>query len=375
MKNFKGLVIAALGISLLAGCKSTSGPTFDARQPADTNAPAVKVTEMTTVPSTLDARWLEMPTNSFTLGPGDKLEIQIPGDITTKSTTIVGPDGKIYYYLLPGIDVWGLTLSEAKAKLEGQLKEFFREQPQVSLTLRSVESKRFWMMGRVNGPGIYSLAMPVTLLEALSRAGGPSVPSPLASLASLGGAGAGAGTGSSRQESADLKRSFVIRDGKMLPVNFHKLLREGDMSQNIYLQPDDFVFLPAAASQDIHVLGAVAQPRAVTFTDEVTLVSAISGAGGSIKNAYLSHVAIVRGSLTEPKIAIVNFWDIVKGKAPDVRLEAQDIVYVPYTPYRHLTRYLDLIVNTFVRTVGANEGARAVSDDANQVDVNVPITF
>ncbi|HEY1171309.1 MAG TPA: polysaccharide biosynthesis/export family protein [Verrucomicrobiae bacterium] len=373
MKNFKGLVIAALGISLFTGCKSNPGPAFDARQPVDTNAPVVKVTEMTSVPSTLDGRWLEMPTNSFTLGPGDKLEIQIPGDITTKSTTIVGPDGKIYYYLLPGVDVWGLTLSEAKTKLEGQLKEFFREQPQVSLTLRGVESKRFWMMGRVNGPGIYSLAMPVTLLEALTRAGGPSVPSPLASLASLGGAGTG--TSSSRQESADLKRSFVIRDGKMLPVNFQKLLREGDMSQNIYLQADDFVFLPAAASQDIHVLGAVAQPRAVTFTDEVTLISAISSSGGSIKNAYLSHVAIVRGSLTEPKIAIVNYWDIVKGKAPDVRLEAQDIVYVPYTPYRHLTRYLDLIVNTFVRTVGANEGARAVSDGETQVDVNVPINF
>jgi protein involved in polysaccharide export with SLBB domain len=255
--------------------------------------------------------------------------------------------------------------------LEVQLKEYFREPPQVSLTLRGVESKRFWMMGRVNGPGIYSLATPVTLLEALSRAGGPVVPSPLAALTSAGGAG----TASSRPESADLKRSFVVRDGKMLPVNFQKLLREGDLSQNIYLQPDDFVFLPATAAHDIHVLGAVRQPRAVSYTEEVTLVSAIAGAGGSIKNAYLSHVAIVRGSLTEPKIAIVNYWDIMKGKTPDVVLEPQDIVYVPYTPYRTLTRYLDLIVNTFVRTVGANEGARAVSNGATQVDVNVPITF
>ncbi len=371
--NHKVLITVALGALLLAGCKSTTGPQFEARPSSDTNAPPTRDLDLVTITNTLEPRWLVTPTNVFTLGPGDKLDIQIPGDLTTKSTALVGPDGKIYYYLLPGLDVWGLTLPEAKERLEAQLKEYFREQPQVSLTLRAVESKRFWMMGRVNGAGIYSLATPVTLLEALSRAGGPSVPSPLASLAA--GVGGGAGTGSSRQESADLKRSFVIRDGKMLPVNFHRLLKEGDMSQNIYLQPDDFVFLPGAMSRDIHVLGAVTQPRAVSFGEEVTLISAISSAGGTIKNAYLSHVAIVRGSLTEPKIAIVNYWDIVKGKAPDVVLESQDIVYVPYTPYRHLTRYLELIVNTFVRTVGANEGARAVSNGETQVDVNVPINF
>jgi protein involved in polysaccharide export with SLBB domain len=354
----------------LIGCKSP-GPQFDARATAEPDAAATKEIELVSITNSLDSRWLLTPTNTFTLGPGDRLDIQIPGDLTSKSTTVVGPDGKIYYYLLPGTDVWGLTLSEAKERLESQLKEYFREPPQISLTLRGVESKRFWMMGRITGPGIYSLATPVTLLEALSRAGGPVIPSPLASLSG----GAGPGTGSSRQEAADLKRSFVIRDGKMLPVNFHKLLREGDLTQNIYLQPDDFVFLPASTSHDIHVLGAVAQPRAVPFTEETTLISAIANAGGSIKNAYLSHVAIVRGSLTEPKIAVVNYWDIVKGRAPDVVLESQDIIYVPYTPYRTLTRYLDLIVNTFVRTVGANEGARAVSDGATPIDVNVPITF
>ncbi len=368
--NFKALLAAVLCALILLGCRST-GPQFDVRQTGGTNSVASTNIDLVTITNTLDPQCLLMPTNTFTLGPGDRLDIQIPGDMATKSTALVGPDGKIYYYLLPGLDVWGLTLTETKARLESQLVEYFREPPQISLTLRSVESKRFWMLGRVNGPGIYSLATPVTLLEAISRAGGPALPSPVAGLAT----GAGAGTPSSRQEAADLQRSFIIRQGKMLPVNFQKLLREGDLTQNLYLQPDDFIFLPAASTRGIHVIGAVALPGAISYGEQVTLVSAVAKAGGSIKNAYLSHVAIVRGSLTEPKIAIVNYWDIVKGRAPDVALESQDIVYVPYTPYRTLTRYLDLIVNTFVRTVGANEGARAVSDGNTVIGVNVPVTF
>ena len=84
-------------------------------------------------------------------------------------------------------------------------------------------------------------------------------------------------------------------------------------------------------------------------------------------------MAVVRGSLSEPKMAIVDYQDIVRGKAHDVRLEPGDIVYVPQSPYRTLTRYADLILNTFVRTIGINEGARAISRQVSPVGVNVPI--
>ena len=101
---------------------------------------------------------------------------------------------------------------------------------------------------------------------------------------------------------------------------------------------------------DIYVLGAVRTPRAVSRQHD-TLVGAIAEAGGPIKNAFLSQVAIVRGSLDNPKIAIVNYNDIIAGKNSNVRLEPRDIVYVPFSPYRYLTKYLDLILLTFVRAV------------------------
>ena len=62
------------------------------------------------------------------------------------------------------------------------------------------------------------------------------------------------------QDLADLRHSFVMRQGQSLPVDFYRLLREGDTSQNIYLQPDDFVYVPSALSQQVYVLGAVRFP-------------------------------------------------------------------------------------------------------------------
>jgi protein involved in polysaccharide export with SLBB domain len=157
----------------------------------------------------------------------------------------------------------------------------------------------------------------------------------------------------------------------LLPVDFQQLLRNGNMAQNIYLQPDDFIYLPSALSRQVNVLGGVRVPQVVPYSEQLTVVSAVAASGGTIKDAYLSHVAIVRGSLTEPKIAIVDYGAMVKGTTPDVRLEQGDILYVPFTPYRNLVKYANLIVETFVRAVAINEGARAASRAVVPVGVNI----
>ena len=189
-------------------------------------------------------------------------------------------------------------------------------------------------------------------------------------MASLRG---GPATPSYSEDIADLRRSFVMRDGSVLAVDFYRLLKQGDMSQNIFLRPDDFVYLPSAIAREVFVLGAVYQPRSVVHRVPTSLVGAIAQAHGTVKDAYLSHVAIVRGSLTEPTIAVVDYQDIVKGKAPDVLLEPGDIVYVPRTPYRTPVRYADLIVRTFAQTVAINEGSRAVSRNINPLGVNIGV--
>ncbi len=363
----RGAVLATLAAGfLLSGCASMRRPVKPTAIPANfTPAP---VTNM----APLDAALLQRPNLEYRLGPGDLLQVEIVGDLTTRSRTVVGPDGKIYFNVLPGLDVWGMTVAQARERLVQEMQKFVRDAQPISLTLISAESQRIWVLGRLNKPGVYRLGGPMTLLEVISEAGGPSPASMFATMSGSMSLAPSARNGAT-DEAADLGRSFVIRQGRMLPVDFQKLLREGDMSQNIYLQPDDFVYLPSGRVGNVHVLGAVTTPRSVDYTNQLTLVQSVAQAGGTLRDAYPSHVAIVRGSLSQPRVAVVDFSAIIRGQSPDIMLEAQDIVYVPHSPYRVLNRYVDLILDTFVRTIGVNEGARAVSDRAIPVGVNVPL--
>ncbi|MBP9901930.1 MAG: polysaccharide biosynthesis/export family protein [Verrucomicrobia subdivision 3 bacterium] len=367
MKTITLLGSMGLLLASLAGCTSSgskSAKHFRTMEPA-ASQPSVTVTNQ------LSPELFHPDTELMTLGPGDQIEASLMGTPNSASMMTVGPDGKIYFNLLPGVDVWGLTLPETKARLEKELAKY-QSTPQVSVTLRAVGSKQVWLMGRVVRPGIYPLTGPTTILESLAQAGGP----------------ARSGSLVTTEELADLRHSFVIRGGQFLPVNFDRLLRQGDMSQNIYVRPGDFVYVPSALAQEVYVLGAVRSPRAIPYVDQMTLVSAISWASGGVSydildernndagvetvNAYLSHVAIVRGSLTEPQVTIVDYGAIVKGQAPDVQLESGDIIYVPNSPYTTLKRYVNLILNTFSSTVAANEGVNAAGGNVG-VGVSVPV--
>src|SRR5580658_3970147 len=124
------------------------------------------------VTNKIDPGWLQPSPEAFTLGPGDRLEIELMGEAPSKVMTIVGPDGKLYFDLLPGLDVWGLTLSQTKALIEREYSKYVREPPKVSVILREVASRHVWILGRVQAPGVYPLTGSMTLLEAISLAGG-----------------------------------------------------------------------------------------------------------------------------------------------------------------------------------------------------------
>ena len=90
------------------------------------------------------------------------------------------------------------------------------------------------------------------------------------------------------------------------------------------------------------------------------IASAIASAYGTVNGAYLQHVAVVRGSLSHPQIAVVDYKYVLRGLASDVPLQSHDIVYVPFSPYRYLTKYAPLVVDTFVSSAAINGGARLI---------------
>ena len=305
-----------------------------------------KIFEQAEATNRIDPAWLKPSTNLFVLGPGDGIEIETLGEAPGSMATSVGPDGKIYYSLLPGTPVWGLTLTQTKQTLEQGLQKYFKTKPELAVNLQSVRSQNVWLLGNVAKPGVYPLQTPLTVLEAISLAGGTlNVPGSVEGV-------------------CDLKRSFILRQGEPLAVDFERLLRLGDLSQNIYLQAGDFVYLRSALIRNVSVLGAVASPRVVPFSYRISLGAAVISAGGPIQYAYQSDVAIVRGSLVNPRVAKVDVGAILKGKARDVELEPGDIVFVPYVPWRKPAMLLDSMVRNFVRIVSLNEGYRATVSSA-----------
>ncbi|HNQ73914.1 MAG TPA: polysaccharide biosynthesis/export family protein [Verrucomicrobiota bacterium] len=353
MKKVLALHLLLAGLILLVGCqipRQSSAPRFDPRATGTfSNAVAGLVPAQP-----LDAALLAAPQEHFRLGPGDELQIEVIDQLATRSDVTVGPDGKIYFYLLPGIDVWGMTLAETKRALEKDLEKYIAG-PQVAISLRAVGSKQIWVLGAVAHPGVYPAPAPMTLLEAMALAGGTR----------------NAVAGTTTVDMADLRHAFVVRNGNALPVDFQRLLEQGDMSQNIYLQSGDFVYVPSGAAREIYLFGAVRMPRAIALSETPTLVAAITAGGGPLRDAYLSQVAIVRGSLTHPEMAVVNYRDILEGRAGDIPLEPRDIIFVPNSPYRFLRNYVDAVINTFVFSAAANEGAAAFGGTPAGVGVSV----
>ncbi len=349
-------LILTFGLSMLVVSCMTKGTRFD----IDEKSTATEAAALSTAPSrgAIDPAWLRPPTDEYTLGPGDKLEIEILGESGTRETTFVAPDGRLYYNLASGLDVKGRTTSEVRSSLEQTLRRYYRN-PQVSVTLVDAVSQRVSVLGRLNAPGVYSLKQPLRVLDAVSQAGGLFT---------------SRFTGTT-EELADLPHSFLVRKGQVLPVDFQKLLRDGDMSQNIYLKPGDFIYLPSSLTTEVYVLGAVVEPRPVGFMNEMNLMAAIGRGLGMRPDADLTKVSIIRGSLVSPKVAVVNVKDVIAGKRPNVRLEPGDIVYVPSTGSGKLslTRYLTDAVNTFVRVVAANEGGNAAVPNAEPTGVNIDI--
>jgi len=346
-------VKSALLLLLVAGAAFSAQPvSFDPRKPGSSASFARASHE-----HGITREMLSPSKEAYRAGPGDKLEIEILGGDATRRTALVSPDGMLYYDLAPGIDVSWRTLDEIRQELERQLVQFYRE-PQIIVTVAVVRSRTVSVLGRLNKPGVFPLTHPATILDIVSQAGGLFV----------------SRFSGTSEELADLDHSFIVRGRRMIPVNFAALLRAGDTSQNIYLEPNDFIYMPSTLTQQVNILGLVRQPRAVGYKPGMCLAAAVGAALGSAPGADLRHVAIVRGSLAKPEIAVVDFAAIQKGKAADVPLQPRDIIYVPAGNWRSLAQIAELVVNTFVRSVAANEGLHAGSPGNAPVKAQLNIT-
>ena len=368
----KPLLILLSLLLVVTGCR-TRGPKFDPLAPAGFES-AEGDFASAGLTNRIEPSMLKASTDPFRLGPGDVIEIETIGEAKNIVVVPIGPDGKIYFNLLPALSVWGLSLAETRALVQREMAKYTRAMPDLVINLRAVASKRVWVLGEVGNPGVYSLSTPTTLLDALVASGS----SEGAQSSANGGNGGGNSTGRGGRGrgiddgSADYARSFVLRNGKRLPVDFERLLKGGDLTQNIFLEPDDFIFVRPVELANIYLLGAVGGSQIFPYRRDLTVSDLLISAGGTIKYAQNGRVVIVRGGLTNPKIAMVDYYAIVTGKQVNVRLEPGDIVYVPFTPFRRLAQLVEEVVDQFVRTVAVNEATFIVTGRDQPVSISAP---
>jgi polysaccharide export outer membrane protein len=309
-----------------------------------------------TIKRSLDPKLLKAPNETYILGPGDILEIEIAEVPGTLASTFVMPDGMVYYNLAGGVRAEGLTQAAFAKQLTAALTRDYTN-PLVNVSLVEVRSRRYWILGQLLHPGIFPLRQPTTLLEAVAQAGGLAM----------------SGLSGTSVEIADLASSVVIRDGDILPVNFEKLIKGGDTSQNIFLRHNDFIYLPSSSSSSVLLLGAVTLPQAVRYKEALTLVDCLAQGKGPTKDAYIDQVVVVRGSLQKPSAAVVNLKAILTGQATNVLLQPGDIVWIPRRPLGLLEATIKLIFKDAARGYAASQGAR-LSGSEQSPSVPIPLT-
>ncbi len=273
--------------------------------------------------------------DNYTLGPGDILDFSLYGQPELERAQVfVRPDGRIGYLQASEVMASGRTIDELRAAIEVLLKDFYNH-PRVIITPVELRSKRYVLLGKVVDKGVFSLEYPITLIEAVARARGVET---------------GLFEGNT-VELADLPRSFVVRHEKRLPIDLEKLFFEGDLSQNVQIEPGDFIYFASAVSNDVYVLGEVGQPGVLGFTPQLTAIGAITVRGSFSRQAYRSRVLIIRGSLEHPETIVVDVESVLQGKTRDVPLQPKDIVYVSKRPWRLGEELVDMAITTFLSSM------------------------
>jgi len=273
----------------------------------------------------------------LTIGPGDVLHIQIYGrkDLNRSDIT-VGPDGRISYLEARGVMASGLTIDELRAGLDQELSQHYRNARSI-ITPVAWRSKKYYILGTVTDKGAFFLDRPLTIIEAVSRARGIA-------------------TGLYAQntvELADMERAFIVRNGTRLSVDFQKLFQEGDLSQNVLLEPGDYLYFPSGTVNEVYLLGAVSSPGPLGLTGKTSVMGVITVRGGFLPSAYKKRVLVIRGAMQSPKTFVIDASAILSGREKDFLLEPKDIVYVAERRWLRAEELLQVALNSFAQAMTA----------------------
>ncbi|MDN3506039.1 MAG: SLBB domain-containing protein [Simkaniaceae bacterium] len=230
-------------------------------------------------------------------------------------------NGKVQLPELGSIEVGGLCLAAAKEKIQEAVSSEIRD-AEIFLSYKERPNQRVELMGLTECSSI-AVDGKMRLFEVLSLAKVPAC--------------------------ANLFKSYVVRDGCMLPVDLYKLVKEGDMCQNIVMRGGDKVYIADPSASPLMVLGEVNKQRVIDLPNGfMSLRQALAEAGGLPITGDKRYIQIMRGNVACPKIYTLNWEHVVRLPTDSLLLIPGDIVYVAATPIAEWDRFVEQILPTLV---------------------------
>jgi polysaccharide export outer membrane protein len=337
---------AATSTSGAGGGRAVQGP-------GDTPPPGA-VTEIT--PELIKAERLAAPTTipadvqslfdtpkPYTIGPGDVLSIMVwdhpelnlpaaavqtvgidyTGSASVASGYSVDHNGMIQFAYAGAVKVAGLTEMQARDVLTAKLGEYVRR-PQITLRVQTYRSGRVYVDGEVRTPGLLIFTdVPMTLPEALNRAGGFTAVGDRASIA-------------------------VIRGGKSVVVNIPDLIEKGINPARVLLRNDDMVRVYAREDSKVFLIGEVTRPVTLFLRNgELSLNEALGDASGVSQVTGDGRQVYVVRNLTADTHQIFHLNTsnpAALALAENFELKAKDVVFVDTAPVVRWARILNNVL-------------------------------
>jgi polysaccharide export outer membrane protein len=294
-----------------------------------------------------DLSQLLLPHQSrYTIGRGDILSIVVwdhpelaaggmtaataAADVTASSAAnantsqpgfVVDHQGRIQFPFAGLLPVEGLTEDEARAHLTQKLAKYIAN-PNITLRVQSYRSKRVYIDGEVRSPGLQAINdIPMTLVEALNRAGG-------------------------LLPTADQSRIALERGDARYRINLRELVQKGINPGNIMLAHGDVVRVHSRDESKVFVSGEVVTPRALPMHDgRLTLNEALGETGGiSPLSGDARQIYVVRKTPERTRVFQLDArltGSIAMAESFDLR--PKDVVYVAASPLANWNRHLSLL--------------------------------
>ena len=238
-------------------------------------------------------------TGDYMIGPQDVLTIQVYDQADLGGKYSVEADGTFSFPLIGRVKAGGQTLRAFEQDLKSKLADGYFRNPQVTVAIEQYRSQRVFVMGEVRQPGPVPLTGGMTLIEALARAGST--------------------TFSASGEVAIVRTSQGDVRGPVLPGQNSgsdvfrasiKDLEGGALSQNLELRDGDTVFVPRA--ETVYVFGQVRTPGAYGVQANMTVLQALSLAGGVTEHGASGRIRVVRSEDGVKKEIKVKLTDLVR---------------------------------------------------------------